>query len=386
MPECPDCGYVYSRFVQKECPRCHLSKMAGVPVVKANDREGRHRGWAATTAGSGNQTLKAAVEARWTTIVSAPDNLSQGEFGICGMAAALYVLLKEKSDRASELAAATFWDLWHDHVNMGGKNGLEKFHAAKGGDYHIDLAYLLRRHAQKWDEKAADFDKRYKEAMLAGRVHRANEIRQEQAGMTTGMTTCFTDFCVSRALGYLFKVANPGRYNSEKCDFNKFFGEGDYTDTVRKHSTRAGTFALRTDTVAFIVRDLLGANLVEVAYNNQLRQIPGYWLEGVDKQHPVTRKKLNDAQELVTEIGHQLGAGNFVIASINAHFIQPAAPPDPPAGVPYNHWVVIEGCHRSGPDQNDLTIWSWGDTYHLTDQEDNELMESVYSLVVGNFH
>jgi hypothetical protein len=378
MPKCPDCGYVYSLFVKKQCPRCHLSKMAGVPVVKAMDREGRHRGWAATTAGSGNQTLKTAVQDRWQHVVNNPDDLSQGEFGICGMAAALHVLLpSRKLVVADQLAAATFWDLWHDHVNMDGQNGLEKFHTAHCGDIHIDLSYLLRRHAQKWDEKAAVFKKQYDEAILAGRVHRANEILQEQAGMKE----CFTDFCVTRALGYLLKVTNPKRYHTEKCDFNKFFGEGDYTADVRKRSTRAGTFALRTDTVAFILRDLLGANLEEIAYNDHLRQ-GGYWLPGFAQAN---RKKLNGAPALMNEIGTQLGRHNFVIASINAHFIQDAAPKDPPAGVPYNHWVVIEGCQRSGLDHNDLTIWSWGSTFHPTDNSDHELLESVYSLIVGNF-
>ena len=357
MPKCSKCGYVYSYFVQRQCPRCHLCAMANVPVVKTDERAKHPKGWVASQPHSGSTALKAAVENRWTEILGAQPahkDLNQGYFGICGMAAALHVLLLKNAQRASELAAATFWDLWHDHVNMGGQNGLERFHTAHCGDHHIDLPYLLRRHGQMWKNHPAEQGVRLK------REH-------------------FTDFCVSRALGYLLKVTRPDRYHQEKCDFNRFFGDEDGHEMGRKHVTREGTLALRTDTVAFIVRDLLGANVAEIAYNAQLRRTPHHWLDGV------TRNYKNDAKALVEEISDQLSWDKFVIASIDADYLDRPAPSRPLPGIPYNHWVVIEACHRSGPDKNQLTIWSWGNPFQPPDTTDKGILDSIYSVIVGDF-
>ena len=331
MPKCADCGYVYGHFVQNYCPRCHLKEMAY---------------------GMTNAFLKQRVSVRWGQILREKD-VYQGPFGICGMASALHVLLTQRPHRASDLAAATFWDLWQNDAVISGHPGLKEFQTAKSGGHHIDLPYLLRRHAQMWhhpDPKVGPPDQAH-----------------------------FTDYCVSRALGYLLKVTEPDRYDSEKCDFNRFLAEPQ-TGAGRKVKTRSGTLALRTDTVAYILRDLLGAE-VEIAHNvGSFEQPHHFWLKDV------TRKKINTAPQMIDGIQRELGQGKFVIAAIDATLILPGVlEAVPPASLPYNHWVVIEGATRTMPNNNNLNIWSWGNADDYPGQTDDQVMHSIYSLIVGRF-
>jgi hypothetical protein len=291
------------------------------------------------------------------------------------MAAALHVLLLQRPQKASDLAAATFWDLWGDQVVIPGHPGLKEFPTPSGRRYHIDLPYLIRRHAQMWTQKHA-----------AGAFLDPN---------------LFTDFCVSRALGYLLKVIAPGRYDSEKCDFNKFFGPQP-TVAGRKQFTRAGAFALRTDTLAFILRDILGAQEVTIAHNC-IRQTDNkvwekyykhreYSLAGVERKkigfdHTTNHlKTLEDGvSQMVNGIARELQQGKFVIAAIDARLIGPYAAP--PGDLKYNHWVVIKRATRTlGPIySNDLKIWSWGQADDYTGKTDAEVRDSIYDLIVGRF-
>jgi hypothetical protein len=299
--------------------------------------------------GMNNMFFKRRVSIRWGQILKDKD-VDQGPFGICGMAASLHSLLLQRPQRASELAAATFWDLWQEQAVIPGHPGMKEFPTAKCGAHHIDLPYLLRRHAQMWHHPPPN--------------------------APAPVPEYFTDFCVSRALGYLLKVTRPDRYDSEKCDFNQFFGEHQ-TVAGRKKITRAGTLALRTDTVAFILRDLLGAQ-VEIAHNNvDLHRTRQFWLGDVE------RKRTRNPQQLMDGISRELRERKFVIAAIDVHLIS-AGIAAHPEGLPYNHWVVIEGANRTAGGNN-LKIWSWGETHDYQRITDDEIMDAIYDLIVGRF-
>lgn len=330
MPTCAQCGYSYSYHVQNYCPRCHLKRIAN---------------------GGHNTNLKMQITHRWSDITRAKD-VNQGAFGICGMAASLRALLLQRPQRASDLAAATFWDLWQQDPVIPGHPGIKEFPTANCGMHHIDLPYLLRRHAQMW--------------------HHPDPNAQFP------VPQYFTDFCVSRALGYLLKVTSPDRYDSEKCDFNQYFADPQ-TVAGRKGFTRAGNLALRTDTLAYILRDLLGAD-VQIAHNNvDVHQTRQFWLNDVE------RKRIKTPQQLIDGISRELRQGNFVIAAIDAHLIDAA--PAHPEGLPFNHWVLIEHASRTqGPVyRSDLKIWSWGEAHDYKGKDDDELMDGIYDLVVGRF-
>ena len=347
MPRCDKCGYVYGYHVQSFCPRCHLKEMAG-----GSDAQGKSK-----------DLLKHGVGHRWQQILTLK-NVNQGPFGICGMAAALHVLLLQDPKTASDLAAATFWDIWQHDTVIPGHPCMKEFPTASCGGLHIDLPYLLRQHAQMWHDHPSQLDDSHPDPKN------------------------FTDFCVSRALGYLLKATAPGRYDSEKCDFTRFFGDHQ-TVAERKQFSRGGSLALRTDTVAYVLRDLLGAQ-VEIAHNNvDVHQTREFWLRDIE------RKRIKTGQQLIDGISRALNQNKFVIAAVYASLLgnTPQKPSSP--ALPYDHWVVIKDVLRMPAHPPRLVIWSWGKTdwgrtaantaTPFLERTEDVLMNSIYDLIVGNF-
>jgi len=297
-----------------------------------------------------NDRLKHGIGHRWDQILRFK-TVNQGPFGICGMAAALHALLLQQPETASNLAAATFCDIWQHEAVIHGHPGIKEFPTATCGRIHIDLPYLLQRHAQMWHNHSPD----------------------QQPDPNN-----FTDFCVSRALGYLLKVTAPDRYNSEKCDFSKFFGDHQ-TVSERKQLTRAGSLALRTDTVAYILRDILGAD-VEIAHNNvDVHKTREFWL------HDIERKRIRTCQQLVDGICRELANGKFVIAAVYASILgnSPQKPCSP--ALPFDHWVVKKDVLKMPGHPTRFALWSWGTTTPFLERTDDVLINSIYDLVVGNF-
>ncbi len=379
MPTCGVCNYRYDYFVQNYCPRCRLREL-----VQAPNPHGPQAG-----------KLKQQIRDRWTQILSQKD-VDQGPFGICGMAAALHVLLLQRPQTASDLAAATFWDLWRGDTVIPDHPGLQEFPAGCGS-FHIDLPYLIRRDAEMWHQQRPKLQKDVHDA-APGTQDRLDAEAALQAAPLFHQQH-FTDFCVSRALGYLLKAADPSRYTTEKCDFNTYFGEPRiFGIGSRKYYTRAGNLALRTDTLAFILRDLLGAN-VTIAHNCIARNDPAewekyyrnreQWLHGVVRKqigfdtHTKTLKTLQaGVQQMIDGIARALRNGSFVIAAIDARLINPGPPP--PENLKFDHWVVIKSVGGT-PNDYQLKIWSWARTFDVTGLTDEYAADHIYDLIVGRF-
>lgn len=384
MATCTKCGYHYDFFTdlwQKDrCPRCHLKAVFGEGAGRA-------------AAGAQHSIAWNQVNGRWNRILATRD-VDQDAFGICGMAAALHVLIPRDPHTANQLAAATFYDLWDDVIDTA--HDAPEFHTAGQGKHRIDLAYLVRRHAENWRQKppevravAAGAGAAYN-AQIAGHPLSPQQTMAVQTAKLRAIHERFTDYCVSRALGYLLKVTAPARYNTEKCDFGKFFSGGTPNGEQRKALTRSGTLALRTDTVVYIVRDLLGATVDQVAYNTTLRRTPGYWLQDV------RRTEFRDLSGLFNLLSGVARPRDFAIAAVDCSFM--GRYDRPSAGKPpYTHWVVIEGQRPPIPAaagdaaHGVLNIWSWGDSHdhpaYGTAQGGRFLgwMDHIYALIIGRF-
>ncbi len=372
MPRCPQCHYVYGQFVdtwQSCCPKCHLR-----------------------TIGGHNSDLKAHIQARWAQILRDKD-VNQGPWGICGMAASLHVLLCHKPDRASTLAAATFYDFWKDVIP--GYTNQKEFPTANRGKQHIDLPYIIRRHAQMWHEPVTPVAPLVGVARaVAAAAHAPVAVAPAAAPAPAAVPApvaqlrdlYFTDFCVSRALGYLLRQTAPMMYDYEKEKFSK---KWETPSDSRQKMTRGGSLALETDTVAYILRDLLGAKVKIV---HRIKNESGvttdakrtFFLPGVERlkiDKIAGDRAAGTKGGMIDGIAEHVRSG-FVIAAIDHTLIDSSSPMT--AGLNYDHWVVIKSANRIGANSNRLNIWSWGEAKDF-DRNDADLMSKIYDLVVGTF-
>lgn len=357
--------FTHLRFHRyKPCPKCALKKLRK-----------RVRGATDDVAGD---LIRRYIELRGN-----PKLLDQDAFGVCGMTSVVYVLLRRKPSVVDKLFSAIFVDI----------KGKGKFRTATKGHHEIDLSSLARAYERK----------DYKGQKPGG--------RQPRQGL-------LVDYLLSRALGYLLKKTDADRYKREKADFNVKF---DYDPNKNyKHITRVGTLALRTRNVAYILKDIVGAQNVFITRNSTRARPEPSWARAADVG--VNEDTFNTAQALNQKFAFRFPQGDrtrFAIAAIfsdlhknrnfqlqdNIHVPgQPAAwtldqvrvarnPHNPisnnsardnrDAGMEYNHWVVIEGFKQVG-NQTQLLIWTWGKYYRLNVRNEN-LLSYIQDVIFGRF-
>jgi hypothetical protein len=308
------------------------------------------------------------------------------------MTSVVYVLLRKDQAKIDDLFSAIFVDI----------KGKGKFRTATKGDYGIDLSYLARGYMRKDHKK----------------------VKAGQAALDEGF---LVDYLLSRALGYLLKKTASDRYRSEKADFNVKFDT--HAPKNYKHVTRPGSLALRTRNVAYILKEILGAQNVHIT-KNASRPVPAHPLARADAVAGVHEDTFNTAAGLNQKFGFRFPSGDrtrFAIAAIFSDLLPsprratganrkydlqdniqvPGQPvgrtlnqvmvlrgahnpisaqsgrDNRDAGMEYNHWVVIEGFNLT-PNAAQFLIWSWG-RYFRVDVDPQYLMSYIQDVIFGRF-
>lgn len=311
---------------------------------------------------------------RIATLVGNCRGLDQDVFGICGMASAVYLLLRDDPNKAETLFDATFADFIPRRAR---RRGGSKFNTASHGPLSITFRNLLRR---------------YEHQIARSQTAAANRdpnlpAEWYDAPNTSGDNERIVDYSISRALGYLMKKVAPGRYAQEKTEFAiEFLPQGYNYQPV----TRFGSLPLRTNNLAFILVDLLGAQNVMIAHKNDPAQAPA--LARAPAVGGVRRYDFTDVPGLAMLFDWypNLGPGNsFAVAAVFADIIDRG-----PTGLPsnrdinqrldYNHWVVIERFEPTGAGATIIDIWTWGqqNLYTIT-INDNVLLSYIQDVIFG---
>jgi hypothetical protein len=348
----------------------------------------------------------AVVGYRWSLLMALPCSLNQDQFGICGMSSAVYLLLKHDSTKAQELYEATFADLF---VGYKGR----KFTVASGhARISIPFRYLARRYRLMEEGKqlkapaeadqlvkdsareylasgddpsdVAEWEKEYRASPEFGNLIKAFQLSD----------TFFVDFCVPRALGYVFKKVAKSRYEGEKRQFNLEFSENKLIPTY-KDFTHLGNFALRTNNLTFILKEILGAQNVRIVSKTGANTTVAL----APTVGGVATTNFTTASQLLQEFqNHFPGQGRFAIAAVfgdlckqGAHVSQDSPAGTAPAGrLAFNHWVVINGFSRSGGisgcgnNHADLEIWTWAQDYSIQVCE-GHLLSYIQDVIFGEF-
>jgi hypothetical protein len=321
-------------------------------------------------AADAGKDFTSTVVARWAILKKTPEKLNQDAFGVCGYASCLYVLLKNTDQtKAQELFEATF------------AQGIPAYNKATysppgGSPQDINFLYLTRKY------------------FASGR------------GFAT--TAFFTDYMVCRALGYLLKRTANARYQADKTEFNKEWGWPTGVGQADYHAvTRAGSLAARTNNVAYVLKNLLGANDVcvwskEGATQDSLAQGVNGVANKVFKEPGEFLKVVSDARAqknsfAVLGVLNWSGPNKEFLKTTNeeVHAASQGRTGKTGAAMKYTHWVVLDNATlEPAPPKNPkpvcesehvtLSIWTWADTYTVKVCKQH-LLSYVQDVIVGHF-
>lgn len=335
-----------------------------------------------------NYTSSAAVTGRWGQLVANPDLINQDQFGICGVTSAVYLLLRFKVNMAYDLYYGTFAELFPNDQAFKGK----KFTTANHQNIKIKFRYLTRRFL------AMELDKAPKAAAAAHRemmrgVHGVLPDAGDQWQLASQQRliqgTNFVDFCLSRALGYVFKETASRRYSGEKAEFNAAF---EPLNQDHRKITRIGNLALRSNNLAFVMKEILGAQQVHIARKTG----PVAAVPLAPPVAGVSSANFANVAQLALEFQNRLAAPNtFALAAIYADIVNnghvnAASAQDPT--LTYNHWIVINGFNHAvaggvGGCLNghvNLNVWTWAQNYN-PQICDNHALSYIQDVVFGRF-
>ncbi len=334
-----------------------------------------------------------AIQGRWAQLTAQPDLIDQDQFGVCGTTTCVYLLLQHDPAKALELFEATFADI---DPNLAGS----VFQTAVGQvQIPIKFRYLARRfrlmERKKQAEAAIARPQAYNDAIAAG--YDAGDATQYSLDVEADVllkTSCFVDYCVSRGLGYVLKKTAPNRYDGEKMEFNMEFdpkGLGNY-----RNFTHSGNLALRTNNLAFILSNLLGAQNVHIASKNAPAPV-GPLAAPVAGVGTSNFANVLDLHNEFT--AHFTGNRRFAVAAVygalvnnahNGHLGESFTGGNP--SLSYNHWVLIEGFNPTAagaypgcpfPHVN-LQIWTWRQVHRISVCR-NRLLSYIQDVIFGNF-
>jgi hypothetical protein len=344
---------------------------------------------------------QASVDGRWQALQANPTALNQDQFGICGMSSVVYLLLNYKSTRAQELFEATFADLFY--------NG-RQFSIAGHAPISIPFRYLARRYRlmeQSMEQEApqkADQWVKNKAAYYLTQGYLQKDVTAWETDVRKPSkfvpivqhfelsNLYFADFCVSRGLGYVFKTVAKSRYESEKKQFNLEFSET--IPMYYQEVTHLGNFALRTNNLAYILANIIGANVhiaCKTGANTTVK---------LAKDAGVPTSTFTTGDDLLKKFKkHFTAPGKFAVAAVFGDICKQGdhVSNDSPAGtkpglrLAYNHWVVIKNFSKSGAigttctkNHADLQIWTWAKDYSIQVCEGN-LPSYIQDVIFGEF-
>lgn len=350
-----------------------------------------------------------ALLTRFGDLKASPWVLSQDAFGVCGMASALYLLLK-KPDKAK--ADALFHAAFGEVIAPNAK--VKAQFTVNGTDYEIPFSYIGRRYFNQMES-----------------LKRKGEFAD--ADRETTFKEHFVDFGMCRALGYLFKVVHPTKYHAEKAAIWAHVPGGDVPRT-RHNARMQGNLPLRTNALGHIIQDLLALKVTCIAYN----WLPPFGYENPGKRQEkmgddlpgnVTYKDFHTVDEFFAIFNRRRAKldATFSVAGIKAltlvtdpilgarfgdaqlglegQYIRPprpiAGPAIPPGGPtplqrqqtvtqtdrevgdPYDHWVVLESASRqNNPNRVHVRLWTWAERFELR-LTDDAFLHAFHDVIFG---
>lgn len=327
------------------------------------------------------------LSGRWNQLVADPDLINQDRFGVCGMTSAVHLLLRHNPHLADQLFRATFADVIPAHAGT-------TFTTAQHQNVAVKFRYLARRYHLMEQDNAA------KVAAAMRRVQTATAKGQQPSQADEGeialqMQLCrFVDFCVSRALGYIFKKVAETRYNGEKADFNIAFDPaGQY-----RNITHLGTLALRTNNLAYIMKQILGAQHVHIASRAGGGAAGPAPVALAPAVGGVTTSNFANVTQLANEFGNRLALPHsFALGAIYADIVKDdhvtvASGAGNNPNLAYNHWIVMNSFSRTAAGGEpgcahahaDIGIWTWADNYNARICEPHA-MSYVQDVIFGHF-
>lgn len=319
-----------------------------------------------------------AVRGRYAHIQKTPTSIAQDAFGICGTTSIVFCLLSKNPARADDLFRATFSEVFGD--------GSDAFKTSKGAAQRISLRYLARKYQRMFDNYVTHEAARAQvmETRKYGKLAAAIEGTKDEKRRTVfenafsdliapeksvakseysgTFPIFFVDYCLSRGIGYMFWKLAQSRYMAEKLEFNASFAPAG----VLSDWSRVGHLALRTNNLAFILKDIIGCEFevfrCTAFLNPQAALLPlAPEVEGVKTTW-------------VSDIGDGLasvGSGAWALASVFGDIAKaeptakgPSARSGADKGQIYNHWVVIQEAEVSETEVR-LTLWTWGGAERL---------------------
>lgn len=327
---------------------------------------------------------------RWNQLTANPDLIDQDQFGVCGMTSAVHLLLRHQPNVADQLFRATFADVIPAHAGT-------TFTTGNHQNIAVKFRYLARRyHLQEQDNlaevaAAVPAAHRVMVAVSSGQQAAAADLAALKSQIKL---TCFVDFCVSRALGYIFKKVAEPRYNGEKAQFNAAFDPGGQYRNV----THLGSLALRTNNLAFIMKEILGAQHVHVASRAGGGAVGPAPVPLAPAVGGVTTSTFANVTQLAAEFTNRLAVPNsFALGAIFADIVKNTHVPAPSGqgtnpNLAYNHWIVMNSFTRSAaggvptcPDAHaDIGIWTWARNYNARICEPHA-MSYVQDVIFGHF-
>jgi hypothetical protein len=355
-----------------ECPKCTKAHVTGQAYASA-----------------------ASILGRWGQLGANPDLIDQDQFGVCGMTSAVYLLLHHKPDLANDLFAATFADVYPGFAN-------HRFTTAQHQQVAIKFSDLSRRYRvmqKTQDAKARRGAAAAHRVMMAAEAHQQPtqaDVAKVNQDLRRVNTTCFVDYCVSRALGQVFKQVAEARYKSEKVRFNmEFDPHGNYGN-----QTHAGTLALRTHNLAFIMKEILGAIHVHIAS----KAGPAPVVRLAPQVSGVTTSTFANLAQLDQQFQLRLTGvpKSFALAAIYASIVRNGHIQNPSPGNPenprlaYNHWIVIKSFTQEAPPGDDVGagvcpnghsnvgIWTWAKNYTARICQQH-VLSYVQDVIFGQF-
>jgi hypothetical protein len=343
-----------------KCPKCLESEVKTQQYAKPTDLQGR-----------------------WQDLTSTPAKLNQDQFGICGMASAVYLLLRHNKSKAQELFDATFADVVP-------RNGSRTFNTANHEPIDIPFRYLARRYRLMEEAKEKDAPNKANQWIndQAAKMQ-TNGVAQPKIDTWSSLmstqphidqikdafrlsSTFFVDFCVSRGLGYVFKKVAKSRYEGEKREFNLEFSEPQPIKDYRNF-THNGNLALRTNNLAFILKEILGATNIHIASKQGSRQGS---LPLAPEVKGVTSSTFDTASALGGSFQNRLNGGTtFALAAVYSDIVKQGTYVNKDSNkasntsLAYNHWVVVNGFKERSSEVGlasthaELNIWTWAEDF-----------------------
>lgn len=228
-----------------------------------------------------------------------PSLLNQDQFGICGMASAVYIMTRADPARFDELCDATFG------VLAGVKDATFE---TKKGPMVIDLGNLAHFYKLMLDNGGPD-------------LHFA------------------IDYFIARALGQIMKQQNKALYNQQK-EFSKLFDSA----TAPMPMTKTGSLALQTEAIDYVVTDILKGKtqIISDVDQGSLASFVTDWN---------TKKKPNTFVIAGVHVHDSWWCGDSKVTDTE---------PSTKIKVPYEHWIVITDKITTKGNHYKIPIWTWG--------------------------